>query len=340
VGDEPATANGFDGTMPILVSMSAAITSVVVRTAPDQSGDQSGGDSNNDLVSDVGSEIKVTLDRWSVGQLGLSDLLVALGVIAGGFVVAWFLRRLINRGARNMTGAALTAAGTVGKLAGAFVHLLSAALALEILGFSLGPILILILIAVVVLLLLRPMITNLSSGLLLQLRGALDAGDLVRTTRDGFGVVHEITTRTTVLDTSDGRRIHVPNSDVLNDIIINYTSLGRLRSTFEITVNHEENLDLVLSTMRLALTQVDEILTEPEPEVQVLRVVGRYIIVRGLVWHEPTLEARRSAIDSCVRAVLADLSAADVTLDGPALAELFSADSSNVDTVSDDPGSG
>ncbi len=330
--------------MPILASLSTEFASLLVRTAPGQSGDQSGGDqsggdSGGNLVSDVGTEIKVTLDRWSVGQLGLSDLLAALGVIAGGFVVAWLLRRVIHRGARNMTGAALAAAGTVGKLAGAFVHLLAAALALEILGFSLGPILILILIAIVVLLLLRPMITNLSSGLLLQLRGALDAGDLVRTTRDALGVVQEITTRTTVLDTADGRRIHVPNSDVLNDVIVNYTSLGRLRSTFDITVNHEENLDLVISTMRLALTQVDGILTEPEPEVQVHDVLGRFIVVRALVWHAPTLEARRSAIDSCVRVVLADLRSADVTLDGPALAKLFTDDSSSDDTSSDDTNS-
>ncbi|MFW2333735.1 mechanosensitive ion channel family protein [Ilumatobacter sp.] len=324
-----------------LVSQPAALVSLAARIAPGQSGDQSSGDessgdSGNGLVSDVGNEIKVTLDRWSVGQLGLGDLLAAMGVIVGGFVVAWLLRRIIHRGARNMTGAALTAVGTVGKLAGAFVHLLAAALALEILGFSLGPILILILIAVVVLLLLRPMITNLSSGLLLQLRGALDAGDLVRTTRDALGVVQEITTRTTVLDTADGRRIHVPNSDVLNDVIVNYTSLGRLRSTFDITVHHEENLDLVVSTMRLALTQVDGILTEPEPEVQVHDVLGRFIVVRALVWHDPTLEARRSAIDRCIRAVLADLHAAHVTLDGPALADVFADVSSNGDSSSDD----
>ena len=321
--------------MPAMFPLRSTVTTLRLQSAP-PTGDDSSSDGSSDVVSDVGSEIKVTLDRWSLGELGLSDLLTALAVIAAGFVVAWLLRRLINRGARNMTGAALVAAGTVGKLAGAFAHLLAAALALEILGFSLGPILILILIAIVVLLLLRPMITNLSSGLLLQLRGALDVGDLVRTTRNVFGVVQEITTRTTVLDTSDGRRIHVPNSDVLNDIIINYTSLGRLRSTFDITVNQDENLDLVISTMRLALTQVDGILTEPAPDVEVHNVLGRFVVVRALVWYEPTLEARRSAIDRCIRAVLADLHAADVTLDGPALADIFADVSSNGDFSSDD----
>jgi small conductance mechanosensitive channel len=231
----------------------AAFGVVIQRSSDDPSGDNS---SSGGLVSDVGNEIKVTLDKWSVGQLGLSDLIAAVAVIVGGFVVAWLINRLVRRAARNMSGAALSATGTIGQLVGGSVILLAAALALEILGFSLGPILILILIAVVALLLLRPMITNLSSGLLLQVRGALDVGDLVMTTGGVLGVVQEITTRTVSIDTSDGRRVHVPNSDVLNDVIVNYTVRGCRRSTFELMVSCAEDHDHLLSTNYLALKQV------------------------------------------------------------------------------------
>lgn len=286
-----------------------------------------GGDSSEssgDLISDLSTELEVTLNRWSVGQLGLADIIVATGVVVGGFVVAWLLRRLIQRAARGLSGTAQTAAGTVGKLAGAAVHLISAALALEILGFSLGPILMLIVVVIVVVLLMRPMITNLSDGLLLQLRGALDNGDLVLAAGGVLGVVEEITTRTTVIATSDGRRVHIPNSEVLNDVIVNYSSSGHLRSSFEVTVGGDENLELVVSTMRLALAQVDEILNDPQPEVEVARLVGRLVVVRALVWHAPTLRSRRAAIDGGIRAVVADLTEAGIALDGPSLAELQS----------------
>jgi small-conductance mechanosensitive channel len=290
-----------------------------------QSGtDSSGGDSEGGLVSDVGSEIKVTLDRWSLGQLGVSDLLAAAAVIVAGFVVAWVVRRLIKRSTRHMTGVTLTAVGTVGKLVGALIHLLAAALALEILGFSLGPIFALLLIAIMVLLLLRPMITNLSDGLLLQLRGAVEAGDLVLAARDVLGVVQEITTRTTVIDTEDGRRVHVPNSDVLGDVIVNYTALGQRRSSFEIMVRYDEDLQLVMSTMRLALAQVDAIHTDPQPDLQVDRVVGRLVVIRVLVWHPPSLQAQREALDESTRGVLTDLRAAGIELDGPTLVDLYS----------------
>ena len=278
---------------------------------------------NGDLVSDVGNEIKVTLDQWTVGQLGVADLIAAAAVIAGGFVLAWLASRLVRRVGRHTDGAAGTAIATIGQLVGGSVMLLSMTLALEILGFSLGPVLMLILIAIVAMLLMRPLITNLSSGLLLQVRGALDVGDLVMT-RGEFGVVKEITTRTVVIDTADGRRIHAPNSDVLDDTIVNYTSLGSRRSSFEVTVAFDEDVELVLTTIRSALSGVPELDPERPSEAQLARVSGRLVAVRVLVWHGPDMADERAAVDAALRVVLADLREAGVELDGPTVLELGS----------------
>ena len=287
------------------------------------SDDTSTGDtSDEDLVSNLGNEIKVTLDRWSVGQLGIVDLIAAVVVVGAGFVLAWLANRIVRRVARNLSGAALTAMGTIGQIAGGSIILLAIALALEILGFGLGPILVLIFVAVVAVLLIRPMITNLSSGLLLQLRGSLDVGDLVMTTGGILGVVVEITTRTVAIDTSDGRRVHVPNSDVLNDVIVNYSTRGCRRSSFEVMVPCDEDLDVVRSTMLMALSQVAEIHTDPQPEVQVARLVGHVAVFRAFVWHASELAAQRATIDASVRSVVAELRAAGVSLGVPTVVEL------------------
>jgi small conductance mechanosensitive channel len=292
----------------------------VIRQSTDDSGT---GESGSSVLSDVGTEIEVTLDRWSVGQLGISDLIAAAAVILLGFVVARVLRWLMLRGARKLNDQSVAAVGALARIVGFGVYLVASAIALEILGFSLGPIFVLILIAVVVLLALRPLITNLSSGLVLQLRGALQEGDLVLTTGEMVGVVHEITTRTTVIDTSNGRRVHVPNSQLLNDVIVNYTSLGRRRSSFEVMVRYDEDLQLTLSTMRLALTQVDAIQTDPRPEVQVVRMLGQLVVIRALVWHPPSLAAERAALDGGIRRVIADLRTAGIALDGPTAVDLY-----------------
>lgn len=285
---------------------------------------ESNGGADGDLVSDIGGEIKVTLDRWSIGQLGVGDLIAAAAVLLVGFAVAWLVHRLVRRSSGQLAGAAKTGAETIGKLLSASVCLVALAFSLEILGFSLGPILMLLLVIIVAVLLLRPLITNLSDGLLLQLRGALETGDLVETSGGALGIVREITTRTTVIATDDGRLVYVPNSDVLNDAIVNYTATGRLRATFEVMVGCDEDLELVVPTMRLALAQVDVIRSEPPPDVRVVRVVGRLVVLRALVWHAPSFESRREALDEGIRAVLADLAEAGVSLDGPTLAELQS----------------
>lgn len=323
--------SGCIGDMSLSHVALTAATSVelVIRQPNDDgsgggsSGGGSGGsDSGNDLISDLGNEIRVTVDRWSAGQLGLSDLVAAGAMIAGGCFLAWLARRLVQRAGRNFTGPALTAVGTVGQLTGGAIVLMATALALEMLGFSLSPILILI--VVVALLLLRPIITNLTSGLLLQVRGALDGGDLVEIAGGVVGVVNEITTRTVSIDSSDGSRAHIPNSDVLNGVIVNHSTRGAWRSEFDLTVRCDEDLELVISTVRLALAQVPEIRNDPPAEVQIAGVTGRLITVRSLIWHEPEQAARRKALDASIRAAIGDLRLAGIELDGPTLLELES----------------
>jgi small conductance mechanosensitive channel len=307
--------------VPSPTHLSVAVVSAVLRqTDPEPTVDSNDGD----IVADVGNEIRVTLDRWTAGHLGIADLVAASIVMAVGFALAWFVKRLIRRAADNLTGAALTSVGTMAQLAGGSIVLFAGAFALEILGFSLGPVLILILIAVVALLLLRPMITNLSSGLLLQVRGALDVGDFV-STGDIVGVVAEITTRTVIIDTTDGRRVHVPNSDVLNRPIVNYTVRGRRRSSFDVTLRWDTDLDLAVSTMRLALSKVEEIESDPPPEVQVAGAIGGLVVIRSLVWHAPEPSAERAALDAGLRAVIVGVEAAGLALDGPTPLELMSA---------------
>lgn len=307
--------------VPSPTELSVAVVSRVLRqTDPEPTGDSPGGD----IVADVGNEIRITLDRWTAGQLGIADLVAASIVMAVGFVLAWLIKRLIRRAAGNLSGTALASVGAMAQLAGGSVVLLAGVFALEILGFSLGPVLILILIAVVALLLLRPMITNLSSGLLLQVRGALDVGDLV-STGDIVGVVAEITTRTVIIDTTDGRRVHVPNSDVLDNPIVNYTVRGRRRSSFDVTMRWDTDLDLAMSTMRLELSRVEEVESDPPPEVQVAGAIGGLVVIRSLVWHAPEPSAERAALDAGLRAVIAGLDAAGLALDGPTPLELLSA---------------
>jgi small-conductance mechanosensitive channel len=145
-------------------------------------------------------------------------------------------------------------------------------------------------------------------------------------TKGRLGTVQEITTRTVVIDTADGRRIFAPNSDVLNDAIVNYSALGHRRASFELMVRCDEDLELALATAHTALSGIAEVHSEPPVEVQIARLVGRLAVIRALIWCDPDLSAERAALDAGIRAVLADLKSVGIEPDGPTALELFSSE--------------
>jgi small conductance mechanosensitive channel len=272
--------------------------------------------SGKDLVSEVRDDISVVVDRWSVGQLGLVDLALAGAVLAVAAAVAWVVRRIADRYARKTTGAIASGIQALSQLAGAILMLMALTITLEILGFSIGPVMMLILIAVVALLIARPIITNLSTGLLLQLRGPFAQGDVIRS-NNLVGVVEEVNARTVVLIAGDGRRLHIPNSDVLTHVIENYSAMGRRRSEFEVTVAWNSDITFVSGLLSEAVGGVTAVLDEPAHEVNVSRFEGRYVVLTVLFWHLPELEAQRRATDCVGRCVIESLEAAGVEIDGP-----------------------
>lgn len=277
-------------------------------------------DENGDpgLVDELGDEIRVTLQRWSVGQLGLADLVTAAVVVGAGAVVAWLLSRMVRRYARRLDGNARDALVTLGLIMATGVVLVSVALAMEVLGFSLGPILVMILIALVILLLTRPLLTNLSSGLLLHLRAALESGDLVLT-NGVLGTVHEVNARSVVIDTADGRRVHVPNTDVAESRIANYTARGRRRSAVDLMVDHRVDLSALLPLIVTEVAGSGAVLDKPAPEVRIAELRGRFVVIRILVWHKPSNTERNDAVSATALSAIAVCRREGIALDGPDL---------------------
>lgn len=80
---------------------------------------------------------------------------------------------------RQLDGPAAAAVALIGQIVSIGIYLFATALVLEVIGFAIGPAVIVVLLAVAILLLLRPIVQNLSSGLTLQMRGIYLAGDVI-----------------------------------------------------------------------------------------------------------------------------------------------------------------
>lgn len=83
---------------------------------------------------------------------------------------------------------------------------------------------------------------NFLSGTLISLRRPYREGDLIETV-DHFGTVQRIDLRVTRLETPTGQLVLIPNKDILESPLVNYSELGRRRIDLEVGVSYGDDLE-------------------------------------------------------------------------------------------------
>ena len=105
-------------------------------------------------------------------------------------------------------------------------------------------------------------LSNFASGVLIVLFRPYKVGDFI----EGAGVsdvVVEVQILTTVLKTGDNKQIVVPNGQIMNSIITNYSANDQRRVDMVVGVSYDDDLDKVRSTLRELIDADDRILDEP-----------------------------------------------------------------------------
>jgi len=107
--------------------------------------------------------------------------------------------------------------------------------------------------------------TNFIAGLLLQLRQPFRTGALIKT-NGYYGIVEHINLRATVLRTPTGQRVYVPNKDVFNSPIENFTVFGRRRVDVPVGISYGDDLERAKG---IAIAAVEGVPTrDPERPVE------------------------------------------------------------------------
>ncbi len=96
---------------------------------------------------------------------------------------------------------------------------------------------------------------NFMSGIFLSLRKPISLGDIVQI-KHYMGKVEEINLRDTVIRTYQGQMVIIPNKEVFQNPIENYTLLGKRRMDLEIGVSYGDDLAHV---KKVALAAVQDI---------------------------------------------------------------------------------
>ena len=207
----------------------------------------------------------------------------------------------------------------VGRLVGWLVIILGFILALAVLGADLAPVLLLLVIVVVLVALSgRSMAQNFTAGLLLQIRGPFRVGDEI-STHEVEGTVEQINARTTVLRQSDGSMLHIPNSVVVSEKLVNLTEADERRSTLRVGVGCDSDLEKAIRTLVEAAKSADAVHASPEPSAWIEEFGSSSIVIKLQFWHGSPSHAEKVAIHQVAMAVTVALEQARIEMPFPQL---------------------
>ena len=111
-------------------------------------------------------------------------------------------------------------------------------------------------------------LSNFASGVLIVLFRPYRIGDFIEAAGIA-GSVEQVQILTTVLKTGDNKQIIVPNSQIMDSIIINYSASPTRRVDMVVGVSYNDDLDKVRATLEDLIAAEDRILDEPAPTIAV-----------------------------------------------------------------------
>lgn len=236
-------------------------------------------------------------------DVGWPELIAAVVTVLLALLAASLIRRFLRRAMQRWPHIESHIAGALIRLAGWVVIALGVAFALLFLGFEIGPVfLILAILAAVVIVMGRPLMENIGAGVVLQAETPFRVGDMVDILGE-MGIVREISYRATVIDTFDGKRLRIPNNQVLNSSIVNISERGARRSEIRVGVEYGTDLDQTRDVIVEALSQIDIVYDEPSPRALVDEFGDSAIVFRVWFWYEPLIDGAAMVTDEVARAV-------------------------------------
>ena len=101
------------------------------------------------------------------------------------------------------------------------------------------------------------------SGVILAIRHPFSIGDMIQS-GDTYGYVHDFTLRCTIVETTQGQLVYVPNQDLINNSFTNYTWDKKRRIDLVGGVSYGDDLRKAKRLAIEAVTSIDTVIqTEP-----------------------------------------------------------------------------
>lgn len=160
-------------------------------------------------------------------------------------------------------------------------------------------------------------LSNLMAGFLIFWDKPFHVGQWV-TLADHYGKVAEITMRTTRLQTRDNKWIIIPNSTVIDQILINHSTNGATRLQIPVGIGYAEDIPKARAVILQAVEGVNYTMKSPEPSVVLNDLGASTVDLLVMVWIEDARD-EKPAFFALLEAVKLALDAANIEMPSPQL---------------------
>lgn len=201
---------------------------------------------------------------WAV--VFVPKLLMAAAVLFIGLWVVKKIDRLI-RLSLEKSGISLEIGGFLGSLMEMAMKFIVVLFAASFIGFEVSSLLgVLAAAGFAIGLALQGFLGNFASGITIVFFKPYGVGDWVEVA-DKFGQVESIQIFNTTIVTPGGKTLIIPNGQVTDNVITNFSVKGKIKLELNVTIPYEESFPKVKPLIMEALKTVPEVIQEPTPDV-------------------------------------------------------------------------
>ena len=260
-----------------------------------------------------GDDLSSVADELS--GLSLSDWVWAGSIILGSFLIAYIFRKVLARAWSDPDSSYATK--VIARLISYVIVVFGLVYALGQIGVSVGPLLgALGVVGLALAFAFQDILENFIAGILMVLRRPFTIGDQI-TTNDYSGTVEDVTLRSMAMRTYAGERVYVPNAMVWKNVIVNHTELGQRRTTIEVGVSYDADLDHAAAVMAAATTSIEGVSASHPVEIFVEEFGESSIDFAVRFWHQPQKAVEWAIRDQVARALKRALDDAGIEIPFP-----------------------
>ncbi len=126
-------------------------------------------------------------------------------------------------------------------------------------------------------------IANIIAGFLIFIDKPFQVGDWV-TVSDQYGMVRDITLRTTRIRTNNNTYVVIPNKRIIDEVLVNHSKHGETRIGVPVGIAYKEDILRAREVLLEAVQQLAYVETDPAPSVAVVGLGASSVDLEVRVW--------------------------------------------------------